>query len=174
MYSWWSIRACVRIRREQRCLDFWFWCWDLHFSSYVMFGQHNFPYVINKNWSDFQDFDQEVVIRRFQVSPEHLDLLRSVSLTLRLAGLYCSDWLRLWTVTEGEVRSEGEKLSDRSSRTTCSAGFGSRTARFVRTLSCSRSGLGLFETLSPVRTEQTRFWYTLRVKSPEWNVTSFL
>lgn len=55
MYSWWSKRECVRIRREQRCLDFWFWCWDLHFSSYVMFGQHDFPYVTNKNW-----FDQEV------------------------------------------------------------------------------------------------------------------
>lgn len=60
-----------------------------------MFGKHNFPYVTNKNWSDSQDFDQEVVIRRFQVSPEHLDLLCSVSLTLRLTGLYCSDWLRL-------------------------------------------------------------------------------
>lgn len=174
MYSWWSTRACVRIRREQKCLDFWFWCWDLHFSSYVMFGQHNFPYVTNKNWSDLQDFDQEIVIRRFQVLPEHLDLLRSVSLTLRLAGLYCSDWLRLWTVTEGEVRSKGKKLSDRSTRITCRAGFGSRRAWFVRALSCSRSGLGLFETLGPVRTEQTRFSYKLRVKSPKWNMTSFL
>lgn len=133
-----------------------------------MFGQHNFPSVTIKIWSDFQDFDQEVGIRRFQVSPEHLDLLGSVALTLRLAGLYCSDWLRLWTVTEGEVRSQGEKLSDRSPTTTCSAGFGSRTAWFVRTLSCSRSGLGLFETLGPVRTEQTDSDVGWKVQSETW------
>ena len=57
-------------------------------------------------------------------SPEHLDLLRRVPLTLGLAGLDRPD--RLWSVMEAEVWPEGEELADRSPRTDTTAGLGSR------------------------------------------------
>lgn len=113
--------------------------------------------MLSSKISDSQDFDHH---RRDEVGPglpEHLDLLRCVPLTLRVAGLHRSDRLRLGSVAEGEVWPQGEKLPDRSSRTSRTAGFGSRRSRFVVTLSCSRSGLGLFQALGPVRREKTGF-----------------
>lgn len=88
-------------------------------------------------------------LKVFLASPEHLDLLRRVALTVGLARLDRPHRLRLWSVVEREVRSEGEKLSRRSLRSARTAGLGSRGSCPVLSLSCSRFGLRLFETLRP-------------------------
>lgn len=49
-------------------------------------------------------------------SPEHLDLIRRVALTVWLAGLDRPDRLGLRSIVDREVWSEGEKLADRSGR----------------------------------------------------------
>lgn len=85
-------------------------------------------------------------------SPEHLDLIRRVALTLGLAGLDRPDRLGLRSVVDSEVWSEGKKLADRSSRSATTARLGPRRPRPVLRLGWSGFGLGLFKTLRPDKT----------------------